>query len=251
MKKNVLGFSLCLSLCCALTACGSNQSSSLTNQTDTTTTQQMEAAKSSVPPSSDYTISPADSFEMQSENCIYTQSQLDSIFSFTFDNLVQESDYIVEATVENVIFTQIDGGPWTQVDVRITNSKAGSLQVGDLISIYELGGCMPLKTFIEKNNMADKFSALSAKQIECSTYVQKPDTQEFPKVGDSALYFLIDAWEFLPEGSFERISGTYESQFTKTADGYDNHGLENPCQFREEALTQAISEKSTASKVKS
>lgn len=251
MKQQIAVCALLAGMLC-LSACGKPESAKKAEGTVPSVTAVPVAAQPISNTGRDLRVTPSDSFPAPGEEQYGAISVVDSIFSLTLENLVNESDCIVEATVENVIFTQIDGEPWTQVDVRITSSKAGSLQVGDLISIYELGGCMPMETFIEQNEEEERFSELTAEQIEQTTFVQQADGQDFPKVGDAALYFLIEKGDACaaPEGSFERISGTYESQFTKTADGYDNHGLENPCQFREEALNQAISEKLATAEAK-
>ena len=46
-------------------------------------------------------------------------------------------------------YTSYEGIAWTKLDVLITDTLKGDLKVGDVISVFNLGGYIPLSEHIE------------------------------------------------------------------------------------------------------
>ncbi|MDE5565281.1 MAG: hypothetical protein K2I93_09000, partial [Oscillospiraceae bacterium] len=65
----------------------------------------------------------------------------------TKENIVKHADALIEGTVISSVYTsQSDSNePWTKLDVVVNESYDGELCAGDAISIYYVGGYMPLK----------------------------------------------------------------------------------------------------------
>lgn len=147
------------------------------------------------------------------------QSLSDVLLAPDLETMIKHSTTIIRGTIMNVSYTFIDGMAWTQANVCVEESLAGSLTKGDIISVYYLGGYVSAKDYIDYYGDAH-FAEEKIKFSEKSFFKFVVDEEKDPDVGESNLYFLTATPEFspLPRGVYERVCGKYAS-FSVSSDG--------------------------------
>ena len=141
----------------------------------------------------------------------------------TKENMVEHADVIVEGTVVSATYTSIGSLPWTQLDVVVNESYDGGLSVGDAISVYYLGGYMPLKEYYEglsESGDVPEGGYEFAPEDENAMFHIAQTFEEAPEIGDTFLLPLLETEsDALPTGVYE-ISAVGESAvYVKTGDG--------------------------------
>lgn len=91
-------------------------------------------------------------------NVIELASTPDELYQNDLKKLISISDDVIRVTVQNVAYTSYEGVAWTKLDVLITDTLKGDLKVGDVISVFNLGGYIPLSEHIEGHNDAFRFN---------------------------------------------------------------------------------------------
>ncbi len=116
--------------------------------------------------------------------------------------LLHNTQIAVTARVESITYTQVDGTPYQQLDLYITNEYLGQYQQGDRISVYERGGYMPLTEYLAANpEMAAQFADLTAAEQAVTTVYDPPDV--LCKEGGTYLFLLHRMFESdVPEGAY-------------------------------------------------
>lgn len=221
MKKKYFIYATAYLLTCALfTGCGSAAGEMPETAADAGTASTASTAAEAPAEDSagtetlrDCTVTPPVAYEVNGEMIRTEESEPELLVAPTYENLVRDSSAVVVGTIQNVTYTSVEGTPWTQVDVAVEDSQYGALQSGDVISVYELGGYMPLEEFIAENDLQERFSDLSQEEIADTILFQNGGSQTTPEVGQTFLYFLTEAGGSLPEGAYERTCGTDNSQF--------------------------------------
>lgn len=136
------------------------------------------------------------------------RSSMDGFLSPELDSLIQVSDAIVRGTVKNVVFTQFDGIAWTKADLLITESLKGEFQKGDLVSVFILGGYIPLADHIKAYDNAFRYEGLTPEEIQNTVLKETVNGESFAQVGDDYIYCLVKTSKDspLPDGAYERVS---------------------------------------------
>ena len=88
-------------------------------------------------------------------NVIELASTPDELYQNDLKKLISISDDVIRVTVQNVAYTSYEGVAWTKLDVLITDTLKGDLKVGDVISVFNLGGYIPLSEHIEGHKICN------------------------------------------------------------------------------------------------
>lgn len=174
----------------------------------------------------DYTVYPSKVYN-KSENIInmedtndFTHTTVDSTISV--DMLKNYSDYIVLGRIDNIIYTQVKGKPYTQENITVYQVyKGDKLHEYDKISIYILGGYMPVSEFENLNN----------KVIDAPDNYYIYDSggnKGVQNIGDICMFFIKDGSLYMPNKAFELTTTTDISIFRARGSEYislGNHSL--------------------------
>ncbi len=149
-----------------------------------------------------------------------TSDCADRLYGPSLDNLIKYSSEVVRGITRTVSFATIEGMAWTKIDLEITESLSGVLTEGDLISIYMLGGYIPLSEHIKYFNDEFRFSDLTKEQINNTMIHSIIENEELPLLNEENVYFLMKTPEYssLPDGAYERVCGKY-SEFSISENG--------------------------------
>lgn len=204
-RKYVMGVILLTIL--QLTGCSnisSQNNSNEQNKVVSTTTAEINVL------SENKTVGNETSYDIQGKDILkVTTTCLDTAIGTSLDSLAKNSTEIISGLTKNVTFVSIQGQAWTKVDIEITETLSGNLNKGDLISIYWLGGYIPLSEHIKYYKDEHRFSSLDKNQIENTMIQSIVENETFPAIGDNNLYFLVETPSNspLPKGAYERIAG--------------------------------------------
>ncbi|MCM1506297.1 MAG: hypothetical protein NC177_04055 [Ruminococcus flavefaciens] len=190
----------------------------------TTTTENNGTAPPSVdvpkPTENDFTVTPTVQYYPSGDAIdIRTLLSNDSIFPPEFDpsltnsvqnieSIIKDSDLIVLATVNKVIYTGIDSKPYTQENITVLNAIYGFIPEGAKISVYSKGGYIPaseyspdmsidLEEAIENNSTLFDPSLNNSTPCENNIYLYLLNTNDgdFPD-GSYSLTTLSDVSKF-------------------------------------------------------
>ncbi len=155
----------------------------------------------------------------------------DSTSAVTLENLVDNSDMIVIATVDEVIYTAVDGVPYTQENIIVSEVIKGDIENYSRISVYGTGGYIP----------ASEYKKI---QIEWAiennyTIFDPAGNKTFSEVGDTYLYFIRKSNYPLPDGSYRLTTYNDISKFRYT-DGYYVNMNNNNLMFKLTELYDSI-----------
>lgn len=170
----------------------------------------------------DLRVKPKTVYTQPSEDCLFVgkreptsdSDSTNSVFQ-GIEHLADQSDLIVEATVIDVFYTNIQGMPWTQVDLFVDNviQSNTSIPPQSYISIYYLGGYMPLRTYIHENDLSAEFDYMSESTIDQLYYSLEYPEIHLPQKGESALYFLKQSPDPVPESTYIFAQGVQHSLY--------------------------------------
>ena len=171
MKKAFLLFLVLIITCVTITGCkdSSNNTSSSSGANNSSNTITSSSSKNanvgmirdlSVDLERKYSIPNSDS------NVLEVVSKADEVYQNDLNELISVSDDVIRGKVQNVTYTSYEGVAWTKSDVLITDTFKGNLKKGDVISVFTLGGYIPLSEHIKGHNDAFRFKDLSAKKIK-------------------------------------------------------------------------------------
>lgn len=132
----------------------------------------------------------------------------------SWKDLAENSDLIVIATVEEIIYTGIDGRPYTQEDIEISEVIKGDIPEKSRISVYGRGGYIPAVDykeiqieFITENNY---------------TLFDNAGNRTNTENGDTYLYFIKKSNSPFPDGSYILTGLNNISKFSYTDGCYEN-----------------------------
>lgn len=69
---------------------------------------------------------------------------IDTLWDPHIHALSHDASIVIRGKVKNIEYTSFDGTAWTKLDIIVTDSLKGNLIKKDIISVYKLGGCIPL-----------------------------------------------------------------------------------------------------------
>lgn len=213
MKKAFLLFLVLIITCVTITGCkdSSNNTSSSSGANNSSNTITSSSSKNanvgmirdlSVDLERKYSIPDSDS------NVLEVVSKADEVYQNDLNELISVSDDVIRGKVQNVAYTSYEGVAWTKSDVLITDTFKGNLKKGDVISVFTLGGYIPLSEHIKGHNDAFRFKDLSAKKIKTTFLKETIDGEKPIKKSDDLILCVVKTPKDspLPKGAYERVS---------------------------------------------
>lgn len=171
----------------------------------------------------DYTVYPSKIYN-KSDNIINLSDRLgcnsaapnDSVPSV--DMLKNSSDYIILGKVDDIIYTQVNGEPYTQENITIYQVYNGDkFREYDKISVYIPGGYMPVSEFENLNN-----TEISASDND---YIYSDGgNKNHQTIGDIRIFFITYGSSYMPNGAFELTMKTDISIFQARGSEYISLG---------------------------
>lgn len=168
----------------------------------------------------DYTVQPVKVYK-KSDNIIdisdhECSAPNDNVVSV--DMLTNESDYIVFGRIDDIIYTHVNGKPYTQENITVFQVyKGNKLMEYDKISIYIPGGYMPVSDYNSMND--NEISADDGDYIYSSG-----GNNGIQNIGDMCIFFLTNGSTYIPNGAFELTMHTDISIFRVRGSEYISLG---------------------------
>lgn len=131
--------------------------------------------------------------------------------SVIWEDLVNDSNIILIATVDEVMYTGIDGVPYTQENLSVSEVIKGDIEQYSRISVYGTGGYIPASEY-------KKIQIEWAIENNCMLF-DPAGNKTVSQVGDRYLYFIKKSDSPLPDGSYRLTTYNDISKFRYT-DGY-------------------------------
>ncbi|MDE6101566.1 MAG: hypothetical protein K2F73_01105, partial [Ruminococcus sp.] len=137
----------------------------------------------------------------------------------SWQDLTDNSDLIVIADVDEIIYTSIDGTPYTQENIVISEVIKGDIEQHSRISVYGEGGYIP----------ASEYGKIQISwAIENNFMLFDPaKNQTFSAVGDRYIYFIKKSDYPLPDGSYSLTTYNDMSKFRYKDGNYINMNNNN------------------------
>lgn len=158
-----------------------------------------------------------DSFDMQErapdiegKNVLTVESVTDMAIDTNIETLSNYASEIITGTVVRIAYTTIQGNAWTMVDVKTDNVLKGAVNSEQVITIYFLGGYIPLTDKIEYYQDSFRYENMTKQEIENTVVHEVVDGEVLPPtVGKQYLFYLAPTPKGspLPQNVFERIGG--------------------------------------------
>lgn len=195
--------------------------------TQTTTTSQADVNDSVSKEGIDYTITPEIVFS-SSENAVNLDEYLstDSIIPPSGDDqpdilnpMAADSDYIISGYIDEILYTSADGKPYTVENLTITNiyKDGGKLSTLDKISLYVPGGYMTARDFTDLTGVI--------LYLPDDAVVYDPGGNNGTQnLSDEYVFFIKDAGDAFPEGTFRLTQNTDISVFQSDNGTYTSLG---------------------------
>lgn len=153
------------------------------------------------------------------ENCSKPNQPNDNIL--TFQQLYNNSDYIVKGVIDEIIYTEVNGMPYTQENITIYGVYKGDKLIPmDKISVYVAGGYMPITDFSTMNNIDNEYS------VNYSVY-DSGGNKSIQNIGDILLFCIKDGTSSMPDGAFMLTEKNDISVFRYENNEYISLGNEN------------------------
>lgn len=166
-----------------------------------------------------YSVTPAYRYEKTDKIIKLEESDCDDAL---YPSETAESDCVVSGTVISLIYTRVGRTPWTQVDIVINEVYRGTLHPGDIISIYEQGGYIPLSEFLAlHSDDASKFH-WTEEEIQNTTVFYDGGHSTFSVLGETCLYFLNHSTGNLPKGAYQYTENADDSRFQRKGNCFVN-----------------------------
>ena len=200
MKKAFLLLLVLIITCFTITGCKDSS-----NSTNNSSNANVGAIRDlSVNVEKNYSVPDSDS------NVIEVTSTPSELYQNDLKKLISVSDDVIRVTVQNVTYTSYEGVAWTKLDVLITDTLKGDLKVGDVISVFNLGGYIPLSEHIEGHDDAFRFKDLSAEEIKTTFLKETIDGEKTIQKSDDLILCVVQTPKnsSLPNGAYERVSYT-------------------------------------------
>lgn len=224
MKKRCILFLLVV-IIVQTTACTNHTEKIINNTSEKSDTldnkNANENSKTNIKVLNNKTVGTGESYNIDGMEVMEVTSDCaDRLYTPSLDNMIKYSTEVIRGITRNVSFDAIEGMAWTKIDIEITESLYGDLKEGDLISIYLLGGYIPLSEHIKYFNDEFRFSDLTKEQINNTMIHSIIENEEHPLLNEENVYFLMKTPEYspLPDGAYERLCGKY-SEFSISENG--------------------------------
>ncbi len=198
MKKAFLLFLVLIITCFTITGC--KDSSNNTNNSSNANVGMIRDL--SVNLERNYSVPGSDS------NVLEVVSTADEFYQNDLKELISVSDDVIRVTVQKVTFTSYEGVAWTKSDVLITDTFKGDLKIGDVISVFTLGGYIPLSDHIKGHDDAFRFKDLSAEEIKTTFLKETIDGEKAIEKSEDLILCVVQTPKDspLPNGAYERVS---------------------------------------------
>ncbi len=136
----------------------------------------------------------------------------------TWEDFLDNSDMILIATVDDVIYTAIDGVPYTQENISVSEVIKGDIEQYSKISVYSNGGYIPASEYKIQLDWAIENNFMLFDPAQNKTVSQ---------VGDEYLYFIKKSHFPLPDGSYSLTTYSDMSKFRYKDGHYINMNNSN------------------------
>lgn len=123
------------------------------------------------------------------------------------------SEQIVSGTVIGLTYTRIGNELWTQVDLVITEVYHGTLQQGNMISVYEEGGYIPLSEYLALRPELSSMFPMTEEEIQNTTCFDSYTQETSSSLGETCLYFLQKGSSSVPAGAYQYVSNADKSRY--------------------------------------
>lgn len=157
--------------------------------------------------------------------------QPDDSTSTTWEDFMNNSDIILIATVDEIIYTGIDGVPYTQENISVSEVIKGDIEQYSRISVYGTGGYIPASEY-------KKIQIDWAIENNCMLF-DPAGNKTVSEVGDTYLYFIRKSNYPLPDGSYSLTTYNDVSKFRYNGGYYINMN-NNSFMFEPEELYNLI-----------
>lgn len=113
-------------------------------------------------------------------------------FSTSFKELKNlcTNEASIECKVLKVANTLKDGIPYTKYDVEVTDVLFGNLNVGDKVTVMQMGGYMTLQDEVEAFNNATKFKDVPEESWKDIIIEKQGERMECPSIGERYILFM-------------------------------------------------------------
>ena len=136
-----------------------------------------------------------------------------------YENAIGAAELVVEGEVIAIDITRIGYRLWQQVDLRITAVYRGDLLPGDTISVYELGGSLPLDDYLSRNPDAAPI-LVPGMETQGAVYREESGCTTASAAGDACLYLLTQGRGRVPEGAYVYTEDADHSRLLAAQGGY-------------------------------
>ena len=144
--------------------------------------------------------------------------------SADIEEMAQQAELIVRGSVSFLSYTFMDGLAYTMADVTVTEVLKGSLQQGDIISVYYPGGYASVNDYSEF--MGEKVTGGGYYRVKAGNVPE-------PEMGRDAVFFLSEpaAGSPVPKGAYslhfgERSVLPFDEQGRSLSPGEDKLSFE-------------------------
>ena len=254
--KKIICIGLTISLLFSFSAC--SKGNEATSEVDTKTTSQLASDNEEIIVSNenyanetltDKTVLAENRVEVKGKdvkNVVEVNTECcDYAVSSDLSDLSDYASEIIQGTVKEVTYVNIEGNAWIKGDIVVTKSIKGEIEVSDVISVYMIGGYVSLEDHIKQYDDAEKFG-LSEAEIKDTVIKSNIENEKFPIVGDESIFYLVQtpSESPLPDGAYERICGKYsELQFNKSSNLFERDKISGNDGDKEKFSLKEVKEK--------
>lgn len=147
-------------------------------------------------------------------------------------SLAEKSDLIVIATVDEVIYTDVGGTPYTQENITVNEVIYGDIPEKSRISVYAEGGFMPADKYAD-GTLLNSFNWLAENNY---MILDLCGSSSIAEEGDTFLYFIRKNDGNFPDGSYFLTKYTDISKYLNTGDFYRNANKRNMTLYLSELI---------------
>ena len=135
-------------------------------------------------------------------------------YPLNIESYIQESSDIVAGEVIEVGYVEVDRIPWTKIDVQVAENIKGDIGVGEIITIYELGG------YVTGNSFKEMYGQRENIKIEKEDLVEMKYFQtDMHSAGEEGIYCIKsrDEKSVFSKYTYELVCSSY-SEFRYSND---------------------------------
>ena len=149
-------------------------------------------------------------------NIVYeVDSHADQLYNYeTLEELVAGSEYIVSGNICDISFGYTpEGAIYSRYQFEIKESLYGELNKGDVITVSEPGGIVPVKEYAEnaKSFVVKDWESLAKEDYENGYICSYCDGEPIPEVGEECYLFLWKVTAYEPDIIYAAI-GNYQGK---------------------------------------